>query len=139
MKTFGSRGHWFLLPLLATVGWDSCHYFSKTPTPPNVKTVNVSDQCKPDQDPVRVHTGEQIAWQPSTFSAHFNKEDKTPFALTGNPPVIYRDVPPGKPTPTIAGDNDCNQSSQKNCYYKYSLFNEDTKKQCNDPGVHVTP
>jgi hypothetical protein len=135
MKAFGIRGYCLLFPLLLTIaGWDSCDYFTKSPPPASApKVVTIVAECTPDQDPVVVHIGEQIVWQPSTYSAHF--KGRTPLSLHGNP---VTDVPHGQTT-DVTGDSQCKNPHDTKCDFPYYLLKEDTNKKCPDPGVHVTP
>jgi hypothetical protein len=143
MKTFGSRGPWFLLPLLATVGWNSCQHVAQAPPPaPKSVTENIHSECKPDDDWIPVNINDQLQWQASDghkYSIHF--KDRTPLTIAGNP---AKTLDLGQQA-LVSGDDQCKKHGDKDtdCYFRYFLKkdaqNGSPARPCSDPGVHVTP
>jgi hypothetical protein len=88
-------------------------------------------------DPVDVHRGDRVHWQPVDRDYTISFSDASEPAA--NPIKVKHGVSdPGHP---IKGNRGCKQDpKQQDAYYcKYSVTKDNDPTACADPGVHIIP
>jgi len=97
--------------------------------------VNITS-CVPNQDPIEVHEGDQVHWEPADphdYTVSFSD----PNEPTSNPFKVKHGS--SNPNHPIHGHKGCSHGDHGDFYCKYSLTRDSESTPCADPGVHIVP